>query len=372
MHHQAEKAAIRPTITLLDVARRAKVSTSTASVVLSGKLSNTRVSDATRERIEAAAMELRWRPNAAARALRSSRLNIIGVSLHSLGSLAVSNPYGNQVLQGIVQAAHNLRYNVTHVHQPWSEESRSLEGFRSDLVDGMIVVAPHADNEVIRDLTDREVPVVAVSVPGELCGVPSVDVDNVRGTRMIMDHLIGLGHTRIGMLLRSNPKQDSLVRRDTFLAVMAEAGFAAPQDYIQGEEFEGMAPYGELTLPPMVSRMGFEFYAPARLLLTLPDRPTAIFGCDDRVARDVLLAAHDLGISVPDELSVIGFDDLPESALLDPPLTTVRQPLVEMGAAATRLLIDTLSGVEVVPKTHWFEPKLVVRGSTGPVKGAAC
>jgi LacI family transcriptional regulator len=196
-----------------------------------------------------------------------------------------------------------------------------------------------------------------------------VDIDNVRGTRLVMEHLLGLGHRRIAHLTSGMIRSDALQRRETFFAVMAESGLPVPPEYNQLGEPYVVDVYHDpdVIAVSLESETRFEFYGPARYLLTLPDRPTAIFARDDRVARDVLLAARDLLISVPDQLSVVSFDDIPEAARMDPPLTTVRQPLVEMGAAATRLLLAMLSGEDVEPKTHWFEPKLIVRKSTARV-----
>jgi DNA-binding LacI/PurR family transcriptional regulator len=354
--------------TLDDVALRSGVNKTTVSTVLNGSRSNTRVSEATRRRIRQAVEELNYYPNAAARGLRRARLDTIGVSMHSLGRLAISNPYGYQVLQGIVQAAHDARYNVTHVHKPWPDVSRSLEGFRSDLVDGMVIVAPDKDDPMIANLAARGVPAVAVSVPAEACGIPTVEVDNASGARAVMDHLLTLGHKRIAFLTWPDVPHDTHVRRETYLDVMAEAGLTVPPEFYQGVIPNYMDQYTDPDVfgLPLDSEIPFEFYEPARRLLARPNRPTAIFACDDRVARDVLQAARDLDISVPDELSVVGFDDIPEASRFEPPLTTVRQPLAEMGAAATRLLLAILSGADLSAQTRWFEPKLIVRESTGP------
>jgi LacI family transcriptional regulator len=184
----------------------------------------------------------------------------------------------------------------------------------------------------------------------------------------VTEHLLELGHRRIAFVTWADAPADSIERRATFLAVMAEAGLDVPPEYVRGVEPQYNQEYTdpEVLALSLDSDMRLEFYEPARQLLLMPERPTAVFACDDRVARDVLLAARDLGIRVPEELSVVGFDDIPESARFDPPLTTVRQPLVEMGAAATRLLLAMLAGEDVAVKTHLFEPTLTVRKSTGP------
>lgn len=338
---------------LRDVAAKAGIGIATASAVLNGSKTNTRVSEATRERVIAVASELNYHPNALARALTGQPTRTLGL-LFGLerATVAVANPFAFAVIQGIVAGAAVERYNVTLFTDPWHDAQRSGGPWRDGRTDGVILLAVANDSDVIQTLTEIGVPVIAVSSACTDPNIMSVDVDNAFGARLATQTLIDYGHLRIAHLPGDDNLTNAIERQIAFLETCKDAGIDVPVDYMPAGSFEGPSGY-ERTLA----------------LLKLEDRPTAIFAANDTLAVAALQAAAELGLSVPRDLSVIGFDDIPVAEFTTPPLTTIQQPLAEIGATAARLLIDFLEGRPVDPNTVVFAPRLILRGSAGPVGG---
>ena len=335
---------------LRHVAERAGTSVATASAILSPTRSSTRFSAATRDRVLHAARELRYHPNALARALTGHPTHTLGV-LFGLerASVAVANPFVFTLLQGVVAAAAEAGYNVTLFTEPWHDAAASAGPVRDGRTDGVIVIAPAAGNDLIASLVAFEIPAVTIATPTEEGLVPSVDVDNVAGARLATEHLLALGHRRIAHLTGDAVLRSAAERRDAFLRTMAAAGVPVPPEYV----VEGL--YTE--------QSGLES---ARALLALPVPPTAVFAASDNIALGVVRAAREKGVRIPDQLSVVGFDDLPQGPALDPPLTTVHQPLARIGEEAARLLLRRVRQEPVPPTPTLFAPTLVARASTAP------
>ena len=196
------QAAKTGTIGLRHIAEKAGTSVAAASAVLSPTRSNTRVSETTRQRILQTARELKYQPNVLARALTGKPTRTIGVLFGlSRASVAIANPYIYTVLQGIVDAAAASGYNVTLFTEPWQNAAQSSGMVRDGRTDGVLVIAPSTNSDVIAVLVDFGVPVVSVAAPHEAQSpVPFVDIDNAEGAKMATNHLISLGHTRIAHL----------------------------------------------------------------------------------------------------------------------------------------------------------------------------
>jgi DNA-binding LacI/PurR family transcriptional regulator len=338
--------------TLRDIAESAGVSLFTASVVLNGARSNTRVSEDTRRRIEHVARSLDYHPNAMARGLMRQRMNTIGVLFGVVEpGVVLTNPYSTGVLQGILSAASPLRLNVTIFSEPWIDTETSAARFRDGRTDGVIAVAPVAGSDMIAGLTERGVPVVAIAHACDALGVPSVDVDNKEGIRLATEHLLSLGHTKVAHLSGDEDMVSVPPRRTAFLATMAAAGLTVPLSYMKSCSYDGNKA-AEAT----------------RELLSIGEPPTAIVAGNDSIAIAAMAAAREMGVKVPEELSVVGFDDSPSAALVTPALTTVRQPLLEIGAEALQLLVALIEGEPAPPVTHLKSPELIVRDSTAPCK----
>jgi len=345
--------------TIRDVARESGVSVATVSYVLNNGPRT--VAPATRDRVLDVVRRMNYHPNAAAQRLNGRQMRTLGVVFGCIETDIVTNPYAAMVLQGIVSAAAQVRYNVTLVTVPWEGAVASAPAFNDSRTDGVLVVAPETDSDIVQGLAALGIPLVCVSGPSRVPGVPFVDVDNTRGGRIGAEYLISLGHERIAYLGGDENHADVPARRRGFVAAMAAAGLSPLPEYLLPGTYE----------PPRARES-------ARRLLQLPRRPTAVFAANDTLAIILLEAARELGLRVPEDLSVLGFDDLTAASLVSPPLTTIRQPLAQIGACAARLLIrqvetgeeadegalmETACGGVPMPGGVLFTPELVVRGS---------
>lgn len=344
---QAAKPRRTQTVGLREVAARAGIGMATASAVLNGSRSNTRVSEATRQRILTAAKEMGYYPNALARSLSGRPTRTLGV-LFCLerASVAVANPYAFTVFQGLTTGAADAGYDVTLFTEPWHDAKCSGGILRSGRTDGVLLIAVTTDSDILASLAETGLPAVALSSSGSP-DISSVDVDNPAGARLATRHLLGLGHRRIAHLPGDDNLISSVERRDAFSATLTEAGVAAGTDYMPAGSYEAESGYER-----------------TRRLLALPSPPTAIFASNDTLALAAINAARDCGVAVPGQLSVIGFDDLPMLSLEAVGLTTIRQPLMEIGQVGARLLIALIESGYARPERRLFSPELIVRNST--------
>jgi DNA-binding LacI/PurR family transcriptional regulator len=334
--------------TIYDVAKESGFSLATVSNVLND--GPRPVKAETRQRILATVRRLNYHPSAMARGLARRRTHTLGILFGVVEpSAVVLNSYSADVLQGVLTAAAATGYNVTHYTNRWRDAEHSLAEFRDQRSDGLIVVAPTTDSDMMPTLATLDLPLVAVSWPSERGGVPSVDADDRAGTRQAVQHLLDLGHRRIAHLMGHSNLISATTRCDTFLEVLREAGIAPEPGFVLPGEYSVEA--------------GREN---ARRLLALPSPPTAIFAGNDEIALGVMEAARERGVRIPEDLSLVGYDDRPVSALLSPRLTTVRQPFVRIGEYATHLLLRRIKGEAVAPETHRLTPELIVRDSTAP------
>jgi len=335
-----------PHSTIADVAVRAGVGVATVSRVLNGR-SNVR--PATRARVLEAIEALNYRPSPLARNLSLRRTHVVGVVVPFFTS-----PSAVERVRGVAAALARSPYDLM-LFDIESEERRehAFQLFdRGDRSDGLLIVSLiPPDDEVARLITSR-LPVVLVDAPHP--EFPSIVIDDVAGGELATTHLIELGHRRIAFVGDKSP--------DPFR-------FASSRDRTRGYE-HALANAG-IELRPELVREGTQSHHIARSiaidLLRLPERPTAVFAASDTQALGVLEAARILGIRVPDELSVVGFDDIEISAYIG--LTTVRQPLFESGRRGGELLLQMLAGAGRQlgdSHTEQLPVELVLRSTTGP------
>ncbi len=335
-------------VTIKDVAKECGVSSATVSYVLNGKRV---LLPETREKVMRVMREMNYHPSAVAQGLSRKRMNTLGILFGVVDAVAVvTHSYASSILQGVLTAAAAAGQNVTFFTAPWRTARQSAAGYRDRRADGVIVVAPSLDSDIISGLAPLHVPLAAISFPGGAFGVPSVDVDNAQGAWLAVDHLRGLGHTRIAHLSGPDNMFSGQIRREAFCAAMMHggAGMVEASIVVPGE-FDALVSYQQ-----------------TRKLLTRPDRPTAIFAANDESARGAMDAARELGIFVPGQLSIVGFDDTPEGAMARPGLTSVRQPLQEMGETAARLLMRQIEGETVASDMTLLAPALVIRQTSAP------
>ncbi|WP_278235577.1 LacI family DNA-binding transcriptional regulator [Isoptericola sp. AK164] len=329
-------------MTISDVARAAGVSVATVSKVVNNRYG---VSPATAERVLGVVAELGYESSLVARSLRQQSTNVVGVLV------AGFEPYSTELLKGISSAVEGTGYELL-AYSGGSDggsmvgwERRSLSRLAGTLIDAAIVVTPTLV------LTEAQgIPVVAIDPHTGPEGTPTVDSDNTSGAREAVEHLIGLGHRRIAHLGGRTDLESARLRELGYRQALAAAGIEVDPDWVR------VGGYWPETAD-----------APARELLDPPsgERPTAVFAANDQSAIHVLEVAAEKGLRVPEDLSVVGFDDIPESASCTPPLTTVAQPLHRMGAEALRMVLDLLQGTP--REQHLRLPtSLVVRSSTGP------
>jgi LacI family transcriptional regulator len=347
--------------TLDDVARAAGVSRATAARVLGGYGS---ASEDARTRVLVAANDLRYRPNALARSMKSGTTGTIGVVVSDI-QLA----FFSQAVRGVADAAHAEGFEVILANTDEDlEAERAAVGVMVDKrVDGLIVVpSVPGESAHLQDAQDRGIPVVLLDrgSPGFACDV--VVVDNHRAARNAVGHLVRLGHRRIAVVLpdvdagtaseavKARPKPDagltSRLRQAGWAAALHEAGLAVTEDLV------GRSPYERDAAA-----------ATTASLLARPDPPTALLTTDETMTLGAVDAILDAGLEIPRDVSIVAFDDLPWTTLIRPPLTVVAQPVHELGVTATRRVLSRIAGFDGPPETVVLRTAFVVRGSTGPV-----
>ncbi|MET8998199.1 LacI family DNA-binding transcriptional regulator [Amycolatopsis sp. Hca4] len=326
-------------VTIRDVAARAGVSVATVSKVINERYG---VSAATLARVRAVIEELGYEASLVAQSLRNHRTNVIGILVADL------EPFSTELLKGAADAIRGSGFELVvysaggRTGDPLGWEKRYLSRLSGTLVDGAVLVTPTVSLDVVPGT-----PVVAVDPHTGPSHLPTIDSDNLRGAQLATEHLLDLGHRRIAFLAGRPDLQSAELRKTGYLRALTAAGITPDEDLIRIGAYD-----------PEISA------ASAHALLTGPDRPTAVFAANDISAIATVDAARELGLAVPDDLSVVGFDNVPESALCSPPLTTVDQPIREMGHRAIRMLIALINGDEV-ERTHvTLDTGLVVRRST--------
>lgn len=326
-------------MTITDVARAAGVSVATVSKVINDRDG---VARETFARVNAVIDELGYESSLVARSLRSHKTWVIGVLV------AGFEPFSAEILKGVAAELEGGEYDLlayTGARRGggvgW--ERRYLSRLSGTLIDGAIMVTP----TVVE--ADAGVPVVAIDPHTGPLGLPTVDSDNYTGGLLATRHLTELGHRRIAFVAGRPDLESSRQREAGYRDALAEAGIAVDPALIR---------VGDYMREPA--------HAPANELLSMPDRPTAIFAANDQSAIGVLDIAAQRGMRVPGDLSVVGFDDIPDSAQCTPPLTTIRQQLQPMGAAAAGLLLSLIAGHPVESNHVRLPVSLVTRGSTGP------
>jgi LacI family transcriptional regulator len=332
-------------VTIGDVAARAGVSIATVSRVVNGRYG---VASSTSTRVRDVIDELGYESSLIASSLRSQRTNVIGILVSGI------EPFSAELLKGAARALQGSGFELIVYsggmlgQEGW--ERRSLSRLGGTLTDGIILVTP-----TIVDVT-ADHPIVAVDPHLGDSLLPTVDTQNFEGAVAATTHLIDLGHRRIGFLAGRSDLESARKREAGYRAALDAAGIAFDPDLV------GVGAFTEETAE-----------APARALLSLPERPTAIFAANDLSAIQVLRTARDFGLDVPDDLSIVGFDNIPESAMTDPPLTTVDQSIQSLGEEAVRILVDLIEAGPAAadrPPAHRTLPtELVVRRSTAAPAG---
>ena len=335
-----------PAVTLREVAQRAGVHPATASRALNPE-TRILVSEDTARRVTAAAAALGYRPNAVARSLRTRRSHTIGVLIPDL-----TNPLFPPIVRGLEDrlAADGYVALIGNTDSDDAREQMVFELMRARHVDGYVMATTRQHSPVLAEAAQAGLPVVLVNRLAEEYSFPSVSVDNERGVRMEVAHLAGLGHHTIGYIAGPQETSTGLGRYRGFVDAMRADGLAVDPDLVAYARAFSIQ----------------EGYRCAQRLLAAPARCTAVAAGNDMLAIGCYQALDEAGLRCPEDVSVVGFNDMPFIDRLRPPLSSVRFPHYQVGTEAAQLLLERIAGGDGPVKILYLAPELVIRGSTGP------
>jgi len=331
-------------LTLEKIATAAGVSRSTVSRVINEQPN---VRPEVRQRVLQVVEELGYHPNAAARSLVNRRSQTLGVVIPETINTVFVDPFFPNVLRGLASAANEHQYYLmlSMVSRP-TDEDFYRRVLRSQMLDGVVIVSALADDPLIPRLVRDRVPFVSVGRYPDKSGVSYVDADNVRGARVATEHLLQCGRRRIATVTGPLNMIAGLDRREGYQSALREAGLPVDEKLIVAGDFTENSGYTSMQQ-------------------LLPLEPDAVFVASDLMAVGVLRALHQAGRRVPDDVAVVGFDDAPIVDFTDPPLTTVRQPVYELGVMAVKSLLRLLERETEGPLHTILPTELVIRRSCG-------
>jgi LacI family transcriptional regulator len=297
-----------------------------------------------RERVLEAMRVLDYQPNRLARSLRSGKTHTFGIIVSDN-----TNPFFAEIIRGIEDTSFEHGYSLILCNSDTNlaREKHYIDLLTEKQVDGILFMAAGDSADHLRALQDRQFPVVVVD--REIADIPidTVLADNVHGAWLATQHLIDLGHQRIGCITAPASLPLSADRIDGYRKALLEADIVVEEDIIVPGNFN----------------LGGGYRATQRLL-ALDNPPTAVFSANDLMAIGAICAASEAGRNVPTDLSVVGFDDIPLASYSNPPLTTVTQPIYDMGVAATAMLLERLSDPDLPPRRKMLPTELKQRRST--------
>jgi LacI family transcriptional regulator, galactose operon repressor len=330
-------------VTLKELGARARVHPSTVSRVANHD-PRLRIAPITRQRIEALLRETEYRPNGVARGLKLRQTLVLAVVIPD-----ITNPFFAALFRGVEDGASPRGYNVLLCNTDGSpQRQRShLQSLHARRVDGVILASSFLKDPTVRWLRHQGIPYVLVNRFSDEDHDPFVGSDDLVGGRIATSHLAELGHRRIGHLAGKPTVSTGVMRRRGYLAALAERGLTAD--------------------PRLVIESGYTEEGgtqAAERLLALDDRPTAIFAVTDMTAVGAFGAARRMGLRVPEDIAIVGYNDIPLASRMMPALTTVRVPIHEFGSAAARVLLDQIDSGQPTRRRVIFNPELIVRGST--------
>ncbi len=337
--------------TLVDIAARVGVAPMTVSRVVN---ESGYVSEEMRERVMKVVKELNYHPNGLARGLKSQRTSVVGLLLPD-----IANPFSAQLVNGIQEMLMARGYSsfICISERSTEREEAGIKALFDHRVDGIIVATRETpgSNELLAQLTERNLPMVVVGRNWHYARVDRVTADHWTGGYQAVKYLIEAGHRRIGFAGVTMANGSELQRFQSYLKALSDHEIAIDERLIVG--------------PETLSGPGYstqeDGYQGMQQLLALKDRPTAVFARNDFTAIGVMCAIHDAGLSVPEDFSVVGFDNVPLAQYTSPPLTTVHQPTVEQGRQAATLLLERIEGDRSRTRREISLPcKLIVRQST--------
>jgi len=333
--------------TIKDIARKANVSHTTVSRALNDK---SRIKNETKEKILSIAKELNYRPDFIARSLVMRRTKTLGLVITT-----IANPFYTELSQGIETTAIRLGYNIIlcSTNYDLATEKKYIDMLQSKGVDGIIFTSAHMGDPNIIELAKEGFPTILVNRrtydPVVRNKIDYVGVDNIRGGFLAVEHLIKLGHKRIGVIGGSSESSVGFERLEGGKKALAAYGLKVMDDYfLEGDFLRGSG------------------YEGGKKFLKMDERPTAIFATNDYMALGIYQAVLEADIRVPEEIALIGFNDIEFSSIKGIELTTVGQKKYEMGALAVKTLVERIEGQRVgSPEELILQPELIVRKTCG-------
>jgi LacI family transcriptional regulator len=331
-------------VTIKDVARASGVSYATVSRVLTGFEF---VKETTRQRVMEAVESSGYVANLHARSLVGGRSQIIGLLVPNL-----DNGYVGTIMQGIdkalARANHDLMLFTSHRHP--GKESFYVSAISNGLTDGLLLIAPLVPATYLEALRDQDFPYVLIDQADATESSSVVEATNWQGAYDATRYLIDLGHTRIAFIKGSPAVRSADDRLQGYKAALADYGISVLEELVIEGDFQ--------------QQTGYE--SAKRLLQSVDPPPTAIFASNDLTAFGTMDAARERGLRIPDDISIIGFDDVPQASFVYPKLTTVRQPLEQMGQVAAKMLLEQIEDQSRPPQRVALATQLVIRDSCGP------
>lgn len=333
-------------ITIVEVARQAGVALGTVSRVLNN---DAHVAPETRERVNAVIQELGYVANRQARGLRNMKTHVVGVLVPDLAS-----SYIGQILHGIDAelALNRLELMLFTTHRAPVKEAAYVASMVQGMVDGLLLVLPRNFEDYMGTLARHNFPFTLIDHQGTGSPCPAVGTTNRQGAYSATEYLLGLGHRRIGFITGSMELGCSQERLEVYRSALRAFGLPDAPELVYEGDFRQT-----------------DGYAGASALLDLPEPPSAIFASNDLMAMGAMDAARSRGLRIPEQVSIIGFDDIPQAAMLRPSLSTVQQPLEEMGRAATRMLLGLMKNPQEQAVRLELPTRLIVRDSTAAPGG---
>jgi len=330
-------------VTIKDIAKLANVSITTVSRVINNKTEG--VSEETRERILQLVKEHEYQPNAIARGLVTKKTKTLGLIIPD-----ITNPFFPDIARGVEDSAHIYGYNVflCNTDDNLDKESEYINALKEKYVDGIIFTSSSIPKqEHIKELIKSGIPIVIMDRRIESDDIYGVFLDNYEGGYIATKHLIDLGHKKIGCITGPLYSKSARERLEGYKGCLNENGL----EYDESIVFEG-----DYKINSGITG--------SEKLLNLNKKISAIFVCNDLMAYGSYKTIRSRGYKIPDDISIIGFDDIYLSQILEPQLTTIRQPAYDMGLTAARMLIKLIEGEKLNRKIINFKPKLIIRQST--------
>lgn len=328
------------------VAKLAHVSRSVVSRVLND---HPNVSDVARERVMKVVNKYNYRPNSVARSLATNSSHEIGVLVTQNENEALGSAFWMQLHRGIFEESKQRGYFVSLSYvSPGNSEELNNFILNERRLDGYILLTQEVTDMVGRQIFDKNIPIVLVGHVPRKKMVSSVDVDNFKGGKLAAEHLIGLGHERIGIMLASLDMKESVDRLKGFREAHNEAGIEILDKQVKIVDYQFKAGYQTM-----------------KQWIESDSDITSVFCASDTIAMGALLAARELGKKVPEDYAVVGFDDLSFAEFTYPPLTTIHQPIFQKGKKAAELLIDEIENEDADRKKINLDPQLIIRDSCG-------